>query len=202
MENKRLSQSIVVVGTTRSVICQESYNRIHPDKREGRQFVRRSQNTNNNNQVETECRLDYYGPGKTDKSSNTNYVCTKFDQHGYPITTCNPKFDEVFDSRKSNGDDRCELDRRMNRRKHRSNGKDVYNNAHYKRCPVSSSDDTSKKRKILSETDVSTMSFTQTSRSSASKLNAVHVSISLSTLEQLGNVGEFSFRVTSNGNVR
>ena len=81
--------------------------------------------------------------------------------------------DESFDSHKSDGDDGCELYRRINRRKHRSDSNDAYSNAHYEKCPVSLSDDTSKKRKVISETDVSTMSCTQTSRSPAAKPNTV-----------------------------
>ena len=46
------------------------------------------------------------------------------------------------------------------------------------------------------------MSLTQNSWNSAAKANAVHVSIHVSTLEHLGNVGEFSFTVTSNNIVR
>ena len=60
-----------------------------------------------------------------------------------------PNTDEAFDSCISDADGGWELDRRINRRKHGSHGNDVYSNAHYERCPVSSSDDTSDKRKVI-----------------------------------------------------
>ena len=107
----------------------------------------------------------------------------------YPFNMDKPNIDEAFYSRKLDADDGCELDRSINRRKHRSHCNDAYSNAHYRRCTVSSNDDTSNKRKVISGTDVSTTSFTQTSRTSATKPNDINISIHISTLDMLGNVG-------------
>ena len=67
----------------------------------------------------------------------------------YPFESGNPNTDEV-----------CGVDGDINRSKNRSHCNDAYSNAEYERRVVSSSDDTSNKRKEISETDISTMSFT------------------------------------------
>ena len=133
---------------------------------------------------------------------NVNHVPTNEATNTYHFNMDKINKDKAFDGHKSKGDDGCESDRRINQREHRSDGDDAYSNAHYERCPVSSSDDTSNKRKIISEIDVSIISFVQTSRIFAAKPNTVNLSITISTLDNLGNVGELSFTVISNGNVR
>ena len=71
-----------------------------------------------------------------------------------------------FESGNPNTDESCEVDRGINRSKNRSHCNDAYSNADYERCVVSSSDDTSNKRKVVAETDVSRISLIQTRRSS------------------------------------
>ena len=68
----------------------------------------------------------------------------------YPFKNENPNTDEVYDSCKSDEDDGCEVDRRMNQCKNRSHGHDAYNNADDERWVVSSSDDTSNEKKLIS----------------------------------------------------
>ena len=89
----------------------------------------------------------------------------------------------AFDSRKSFRHETCEIDRGNVRRRHRREDNDTFKNTNYETCPLSSSDDTSKKRKVIDENDVSTMSLTQNSTSATTKSNAVHVSIPISEPE-------------------
>ena len=102
--------------------------------------------------------LDYYGPCKSNPPSNCNPVYMKQPTTSYPVDRGNLNTDEA-----------CEVNRVINRYKNRTHSNDVYNNADYERCVVSSSNDASNKRKIAGETDVSTMPLPQTSRSSATK---------------------------------
>ena len=65
---------------------------------------------------------------------------------------------------------------------------------------MSCGDETSNKRKAMSENDVSTMSLAQTSKTSPTKGTDLQFSIPVSSLQQLGNFGELSFTVSSNRN--
>ena len=75
-----------------------------------------------------------------------------------------------------------------------------YHNADMQKIISTSSDDTSNKRKATADNDISTMSLTQTSKTSPKNSNDLKFSIPLSSLHQLGNFGELSFTVSSNRN--
>ena len=112
---------------------------------------------------------DYYGPQKSVTSSIVNPVYMSKATNRYPFENDNPNTDEAYGSCNPNTDERCEVDRGINRFKNRYHDHDTYSSADYEIFVVSSSDDTSNKRKVISETDVSTMSLNQTSRSSTTK---------------------------------
>ena len=101
---------------------------------------------------------------------------------------------------KPKSDDNCEVDRCINGCVNRPYVHDTCIKADYDRCTVLSSDDTSKKRKMISENDVSTMSLTQTGRTSAKNTNDLKFSVPLRSLHKLGSFGELLFTVSSKSN--
>ena len=104
--------------------------------------------------------------------------------NNHPIKNDNPNIDDAYENCKPNIDEGYELDRGINRCENRHDAHDSCNKADYKRCIVSSSDDASKKRKVISENNVSTMSSTQTSRTSATNANDLKFSIPLVSLNE------------------
>ena len=69
------------------------------------------------------------------------------DHNNHPIKNNNPNTDDAYDNCKPNTDYSCEVDRGINRCKNRHGAHNSYIKADYERCIVSSSDDTSKKRR-------------------------------------------------------
>ena len=147
----------------------------------------------------------YNRPSKTDNSIIHPNICNNAGRN--TSTYNNDKSQQksqqklLFDSRKSSRIETCEVDRSIARRKHRREDNDTLNKTSYETCLLSSSDDTSKKRKVTTDNDVSTISLTPNSTNTNAKPNVVNVSIPVSMLENTGNLAELSFTVTSNRNV-
>ena len=92
-----------------------------------------------------------------------------------------------------------EVDRVITRSKNRSHYNNASINAHYETCDVLLSDDTSNKRKVVSDTVVSTISLIPTNVSYVTKKDknrTINFSVPTSSLNNLGNEGEFSFKVS------
>lgn len=148
--------------------------------------------------------VDYYGPLRSESSSNRNCLYMNESTKLSPYEQGNP---DTYDEKviKKEGDASspeyvaCEVDRGITRSKNRSYCNDASINAHYERCAVSSSDDTSNKRKVVADTDVSTTSLTPTNISSVTKNKnnrKINFSIPISSLNDLDNDGELLFKVS------
>ena len=146
LENQRLTQSMLSASTMRSVASRQDDMKMD-NKSQRTRSVGRFHDSNDETHSQIENKPGYYGPVKSDKSLNANDVAMDEAINASPCNMNKPHRVDKYDSRKSYGDDGCEFDRRINRRKHRSDSNDAYSNANYDNCPVSSSDDTSKKEK-------------------------------------------------------